>query len=87
MLQNKPLKNFHYRNKGVMATIGRNSAVVDLPFIKFQGALAWFAWVFIHLMALVGFRNKVVAFVNWTWNYFSYDRGLRLIIKPFLREK
>lgn len=79
------MQPFVYRDPGVMTTIGRNHAVVDLHFIKFQGILAWFVWLFVHLMALVGFRNKMVAFVNWAWNYFSYNRGLRLIIRPFLK--
>ena len=81
----KPLEAFVYHNLGVLATIGRNNAVVELAFVRFYGFVAWFVWLFVHLMALVGFRNKIVAFVNWAWNYFSYDRGLRLIIKPFRR--
>jgi len=84
-LGNKPMRPFHYRSLGVMATVGRNHAVVDLPFVRFQGVFGWFVWLFVHLMSLVGFRNKVVAFVNWAWNYFSYDRGLRLIIRPVKR--
>ena len=84
-LKNKPMQPFHYRDLGVMATVGRNNAVVDLSFIKFQGMFGWFVWLFVHLMSLVGFRNKIVAFVNWAWNYFSYDRGLRLILQPFKR--
>ena len=76
---------FQYRNLGVMATIGRNRAVVELPFIKFQGFFAWFVWMSVHLMALVGFRNRLVVFVNWMWSYFSYDRGLHLIIRPVRR--
>ncbi len=86
LFKKAPLKPFVYRDWGVMATIGRNHAVVELPFVKFRGLLAWFVWLFVHLMALVGFRNKIVAFVNWAWNYFSYDRGLRLILRPFLRK-
>lgn len=82
MFAKEPLEAFVYRDFGVMATIGRNHAVVDLPFVKFQGFFAWFVWLFVHLMALVGFRNKLVAFVNWAWSYFTYDRGLRLIIRP-----
>jgi NADH dehydrogenase len=83
VMDNKPLKPFHYRDMGMMATVGRNHAVVDFHWIKFHGVLGWFIWVFVHLMVLVGFRNRVVAIVNWAWNYFSYDRGLRLIIRPF----
>lgn len=83
VMDNKPLSPFHYRDMGMMATVGRNHAVVDFHWIKFHGVLGWFIWVFVHLMVLVGFRNRVVALVNWAWNYFSYDRGLRLIIRPF----
>lgn len=82
-MHQRKLKAFRYKDHGVMATVGRNNAVVDLPFIKFQGVLGWFVWVFVHLMTLVGFRNRIVAFVNWVWNYFNYDRGLRLIIRPY----
>jgi NADH dehydrogenase len=79
-------KAFSYRDKGAMATVGRNRAVVDLGKIRFQGIFAWFVWMFVHLMTLVGFRNKLVVFVNWVWSYFSYDRGTRLIIRKFSRE-
>ncbi|WP_316823435.1 NAD(P)/FAD-dependent oxidoreductase [Pedobacter gandavensis] len=74
---------FKYKDKGAMATVGRNRAVVDLHKIRFQGVFAWFTWMFVHLMTLVGFRNKLVVFVNWVWSYFSYDRGTRLIIRPY----
>ena len=77
---------FKYFDKGSMATVGRNRAVVDVGKIRFQGIFAWFVWMFVHLMSLVGFRNKLVVFVNWMWSYFSYDRGTRLIIRPFNRE-
>ncbi len=86
LFEKRPLRPFEYKGFGVMATVGRNHAVVDLNFVKFQGVLAWFFWLFVHLMALVGFRNKMVAFVNWAWSYFSYDKGLRLIIQPFRRQ-
>ncbi len=82
----KPTKNFKYFDKGAMATVGRNRAVVDINKIRFQGVFAWFTWMFVHLMTLVGFRNKLVVFVNWVWSYFSYDRGVRLIIRPFERK-
>ncbi len=85
MFAKKPLKPFKYNEIGVMATVGRNQAVVDLSFVKFQGFIGWFFWLFVHLMTLVGFRNKMIAFVNWAWSYFSYDKGLRLIIQPFNR--
>ena len=86
LLNRQPLEPFKYRDKGSMATIGRNRAVVDLGKIRFQGFFAWFVWMFVHLMSLVGFRNKLVVFVNWVWSYFSYDRGTRLIIRKFNRE-
>jgi NADH dehydrogenase len=76
------LKPFVYKDYGVMATIGKNKAVVDLKFLKINGTLAWLIWVFFHLMSLVGFRNRVVAFVNWLWSYISGDRAARLIIQP-----
>lgn len=78
---------FKYFDKGSMATIGRNRAVVDLGKVRFAGLFAWFVWMFVHLLTLVGFRNRVVVFVNWIWNYFSYDRGIRLIIRPFNRRE
>lgn len=80
---NTSWKKFKYSNPGIMATIGRNKAVVELGKIKFYGIPAWFVWMMVHLMAIVGFRNRVVVFVNWVWNYFSYDRAIRLIIRPY----
>ncbi len=78
--------DFEYLNKGVMAIVSRNKAVVDLPKdVHFNGILGWFTWLFVHLMTLVGFRNKVVAFVDWAFSYFSSDQALRLIIRPFNR--
>ncbi len=77
---------FKYKDLGSMATIGRNRAVADLGKIKLQGVLAWFVWMFVHLMSIVGFRNRVVVLINWMWNYFSYDRAIRLIIRPFHRK-
>lgn len=73
---------FHYNNKGVMATIGRRKAVVDLPYIRFQGTFAWFVWMFIHIISLIGFRNKAVTLVNWMINYINYDKPLGLMIRP-----
>ncbi len=82
-MDNKTLKPFKYDDKGSMATIGRNKAVVELPFFKFQGFFAWFVWMFVHIWALIGFRNRVTVFVNWVYSYFTYNRALRLIIRPF----
>ena len=79
----KELKKFEYNNKGSMATIGRNKAVVDLPKWKFQGVFAWFVWMIVHLYSLIGFRNKVIVFMNWAYNYIRFDRETRLIIRPY----
>lgn len=79
---NKPYKMFHYHDLGTMATIGRNLAVVELPYVKFQGMFAWLVWMFIHLMSIVGVKNKLLIFINWVWSYFTNDQSLRLIIKP-----
>lgn len=87
LCDNKPLQPFEYKNKGVMATIGRKKAVVDLPKWKFQGTFAWLVWMFIHIMSLVGFKNKISAFMGWMTNYFTYDRPLGLIIRPFSKRK
>jgi NADH:ubiquinone reductase (H+-translocating) len=78
----KQLKPFKYRDLGSMATVGRNLAVVDLPFIRFNGFFAWLVWMFIHLMSIVGVKNRILIFVNWLWNYFTFDQSLRLIIRP-----
>ncbi|CAN5461735.1 NAD(P)/FAD-dependent oxidoreductase [soil metagenome] len=87
-INGKKLTPFTYFDKGLMATIGRKKAVVDLPGgIKFGGFLAWLTWMFVHILYLIGFRNKLVVFSNWVWNYFTYDRGIRLIIRPFDMEK
>ncbi len=83
LLKGKKLKPFEYNDKGTMATVGRNKAVVDLGKLHFGGAIAWFMWMFVHLWFLVGFRNRVVTFFNWTYNYINYDKAARLIIRPF----
>jgi NADH dehydrogenase len=80
LINKKPIKAFSYFDKGSMATVGRHKAVVDLGKIRFQGFFAWYVWMFVHLMSIVGFRNKVFTFFSWMWNYFSYDRSNRLII-------
>ncbi|MEL6925005.1 MAG: NAD(P)/FAD-dependent oxidoreductase [Bacteroidota bacterium] len=77
----KPAQAFHYNDLGSMATIGRNRAVVDLPRFKFQGFFAWVIWLVVHLFALIGVKNKLFVFINWIWNYFTYDQSLRLIIR------
>ncbi len=80
--KNKPLLSFSYLDKGSMATVGRNKAVVELPFMKFYGFFAWLTWMFVHLMAIVGVKNRLLIFINWFWNYITYDQSLRLIISP-----
>ncbi|MEQ8705454.1 MAG: NAD(P)/FAD-dependent oxidoreductase [Phaeodactylibacter sp.] len=76
------MQPFAYRDLGSMATIGRNRAVADLPGFKFQGAFAWLIWLFVHLFQILGVKNKVFIFINWVWNYLTYDQSLRLIIRP-----
>ncbi len=78
----KDPKEFEYIDKGSMATIGRNLAVADLPFAKLKGFLAWLLWSFVHLMTIVGVKNRLFIFLNWTVNYFTYDQSLRVLIKP-----
>jgi NADH:ubiquinone reductase (H+-translocating) len=81
IIQNKSTNDFEYKDLGSMATIGRNKAVVDLPFFKFQGYFAWIVWMFLHLMLIVSVRNKLIIFINWAWAYFTKDTSLRLILK------
>lgn len=85
--KNKPLKAFKYKDLGTMATIGRHQAVVDLPRFKSQGSFAWLIWLVVHLYALIGTKNRLFVFINWIWNYITYDQSLRLIIKPKHKEK
>ncbi len=80
-------QEFEYSNKGSMATVGRHLAVVDLPFLKFRGLLAWLFWMFLHLMLILGVKNKILVFINWMWKYFTFDQSLRLIIKPYHKKK
>ena len=79
-----PIKEFEYFDKGSMATVGRDKAVVDFPGKKVSlgGFIAWIAWMFVHLMSLVGFRNKLIVFTGWLYNYINYDRVLRLVFFP-----
>jgi NADH:ubiquinone reductase (H+-translocating) len=78
---NKSLTEYEYNDLGSMATIGRNKAVVDLPFMKFTGYFAWYVWMFLHLMLILSVRNKLFIFINWALNYFSKNSSLRLILK------
>jgi NADH dehydrogenase len=82
-LRGRPARRFSYVDRGTMATIGRGSAVADLPLgIHVTGMPAWLAWLFLHLLLLAGFRNRLSVFLSWAWNYVTYDRGPRLIIEP-----
>lgn len=83
LFEGTTMKPFTYFDKGTLATVGRNRAVADLGKLKFGGFFAWFIWIFVHLIALVGFRNKVVVFFNWAYNYINYDKAARLIVRPF----
>lgn len=81
-LKGKDPLPFRYKDKGSMATIGRNRAVVDLPFIHFSGTIAWLVWMFVHLMSIVGVKNRLLIFINWLWKYVTFDQSLRLILRP-----
>jgi NADH:ubiquinone reductase (H+-translocating) len=89
MVQNKPLKPFKYNDRGSMAIIGKNKAVVDLPNPKlhFKGFFAWMIWLFVHLMSLITYRNRINTFYHWMIAYFSKDQSLRMIIRPEKRTK
>lgn len=84
--QKKPVE-FEYKDLGSMATIGKNKAVVDLPFMHFKGYFAWLVWMFLHLMLILTVRNKLIIFINWAWAYVSKDSSLRLILTPVVRKK
>lgn len=82
-LRGRPAEPFRYVDKGTMATIGRRSAVAQLPLgLRFTGTLAWMLWLFLHLVTLIGFRNRLSVLVNWFWNYLTWDRGARLVTDP-----
>ena len=80
-LRGQKMTPFKYKNLGTMATIGRNKAVVELPRMKFYGFFAWMIWMLVHLRSILGVRNKFIVFLNWVWNYFTYNLSLRVIIK------
>jgi NADH:ubiquinone reductase (H+-translocating) len=86
LINKQAMKPFEYNDKGSMATIGRNKAVVDLPHYHFHGVFAWFVWMFVHLFSLIGFKNKAVVFLNWVYNYIRFDREGRLIIRPYKKK-
>ena len=82
LAQNKPTIEFEYKDRGSMATIGRNKAVVDLPSFHFNGYFAWLIWMFLHLMLILSVKNKLIIFINWAWAYVTKDTSLRLILSP-----
>jgi NADH:ubiquinone reductase (H+-translocating) len=81
-LDGEPGEPFRYKDLGNMATIGRNHAIADIHGIKLHGLLAWLAWLFIHLINLIGFRNRVLVMTQWVWGYFTFHRRVRLITGP-----
>jgi NADH:ubiquinone reductase (H+-translocating) len=74
-----PRPPFHYHDKGSLATIGRSAAIAQFGKIHISGFIAWLAWLFIHILFLIGFQNRVLVFIQWAWSYFTYERGARLI--------
>jgi NADH:ubiquinone reductase (H+-translocating) len=78
-VQELPRTTFHYHDKGSLATIGRAAAVAEFGPVHISGFIAWLAWLFVHILFLIGFRNRVIVFVQWAWSYFTYERGARLI--------
>jgi NADH dehydrogenase len=78
-LEGKPRKNFHYLNKGSLATIGRAAAIAQFGKIHISGFIAWLSWLFVHVFFLIGFRNRLIVLIQWAWSYFTYERGARLI--------
>lgn len=87
LVNKQSMKMFTYNDKGSMATIGRNKAVVDLPKVHFNGVFAWFVWMFVHLISLIGFKNKALVFWSWTYNYFVFDRESRVVIRPYRKNR
>ena len=75
------MESFEYHDKGSMATVGRNKAVAEVGKIRLTGFFAWLTWMAVHLMSIIGVKNRLVVLLNWMWQYFTYDQSLRLIIK------
>ena len=84
-LADKPMKKFVYKDLGVLATVGRNKAVAELPFGRFYGFFAWFLWMAIHLVRLIGFRNRLIILIEWIFSYFTYQQSIRIITQPLRR--
>lgn len=86
MMDDRKPERFHYWDKGTLATIGRNRAVADLHWFHFSGLLAWLAWLFVHIIFLVGFRNRIAVLIQWAWAYVTFNKGARLITRNFQAE-
>lgn len=86
MIKGKPLRPFKYKNKGSMATIGRNDAVAELSKVRFRGFFAWLLWLLVHLMSIVGVKNRLFILINWMWSYLTYDQSLRILVKPEIKK-
>jgi NADH:ubiquinone reductase (H+-translocating) len=86
MMDDRKPERFHYWDKGSMATIGRNRAVAELRWFHFSGLLAWLAWLFVHIIFLVGFRNRIAVLLQWAWAYVTFNKGARLITRNFQAE-
>jgi len=87
MIDGRKPQRFWYFDKGSMATIGRNKAVADLKLVHLSGIPAWLAWLFVHVIFLVGFRNRLAVLFQWAWAYFSFNKGARLITRNFQSEQ
>jgi NADH dehydrogenase len=81
-LRGQPRLPFHYRDKGMLATIGRGAAVASIGHVKASGYFAWLLWLFVHILFLIGFRNRLIVLIHWAWSYATFDRGARLITEP-----
>ena len=82
LMHGQPTQPFRFRNKGDLAVIGRSRAIADLNMVRFTGFFAWLFWLFVHIMLLVGFRNRVSVLIQWAYSYFTSQRGVRLITNP-----
>jgi NADH dehydrogenase len=87
MIDGRKPQRFWYFDKGSMATIGRNKAVADLRWVHFSGLLAWMTWLFVHVLFLVGFRNRLAVLFQWAWAYMTFNKGARLITRNFQAEQ
>lgn len=87
MESGKPLIPFQYKDKGSLATVGRNLALAEIGKLKLKGFIAWFVWMLVHLMSIIGIKNRLFVLINWMWQYITYDQSLRLILRPSEKKK